>query len=111
MVVVSQGEWSCIIAVEISNDPYPELSTVLLLSVMMMNAFKHTKLNQHVCKISMFFLLFLSSFSLAKISRTIPDLNQSDWGKLDLEFGHKVSHIHHGSQMEIFLSAREPLKL
>ena len=29
-------------------------------------------------------------------SRTIPDLNLSEWSKLDLEFGNKMSHIHHG---------------
>jgi hypothetical protein len=32
----------------------------------------------------------------SRLSRTIPDLNLSEWGKLDLEFGNKVSHIHHG---------------
>ena len=39
-------------------------------------------------------LLFLTIE--ARLSRDIPELNLSDWGKLDLEFGAKVSHIHHG---------------
>ena len=40
--------------------------------------------------------LFYCSLTVARISRSIPNLTPTDWGKLDLEFGHKVSHIHHG---------------
>ena len=34
--------------------------------------------------------------SEARLSRDIPELDLSQWSKLDLEFGSKVSHIHHG---------------
>ena len=40
------------------------------------------------------FLVFGTTES--KISRSLPELNLSDWSKLDLEFGSSVSHIHHG---------------
>ena len=62
---------------------------MLLLSAMMENLRKHIKL---------FSILLVCSLatSEAKLSRSIPDLDLSDWSKLDLEFGSKVSHIHHG---------------
>ena len=71
---------------------------MLLLPAMMQNIWKHTKL------FSIFLILSLVT-SEAKLSRSIPDLDLSDWSKLDLEFGNKVSHIHHGvAQDEIHTS-------
>ena len=53
------------------------------------------KISKHtIISVVAFALCLLSSE--AKLSRSIPELNLSEWSKLDLEFGSKVSHIHHG---------------
>ena len=57
--------------------------------MMMHNNLKHTMLS-----LSLLIIFLLSTE--ARLSRDIPALNLSQWAKLDLEFGSKVSHIHHG---------------
>lgn len=71
---------------------------MLLLSMMMTNSFKLTMFIHALC------VLFVVR-SEARLSRSIPELNLSEWSKLDLEFGSKMSHIHHGvAQGEISTS-------